>query len=89
MVTSGWARRAETRQIVVKSEGLNITPPDKWKGILIPAEGEFSQADGGQRPGSTDPGVGTVLLPGLGTMIGFMAKKKEVKDETPGARDRR
>ena len=74
-------------QIVVKSEGLDITPPDKWKGILIPAEDiesiEFSQADeASARATLTRMGVGTVLLPGIGTMIGFMAKKKEVKTET-------
>ena len=44
---------------------------------------EFSQADEqAARATLTRMGVGTVLLPGIGTMIGFMAKKKKVRTQT-------
>jgi hypothetical protein len=79
-------------QIEVKPEGLDIhiIRPNQWgrgKGIEISAEDiesiEFSQADeASARATLTRMGVGTILLPGIGTMIGFMAKKKKVKTET-------
>ena len=73
--------------IIVQSEGLDITPPSKFRSVKIAAEDiesiEFSQADEqAARATLTRMGVGTVLLPGIGTMIGFMAKKKKVRTQT-------